>query len=92
MKLKIVAIRDIKTDTYTIPQFVASIPGWVRALTDAVNKPGSDDPICNHAEDFEAWELGEWDDNTAYFDVEHDGSAYDRKQIVALSSLKITRN
>lgn len=87
MKLQIVSIRDIKTDAYTIPQFVASIPGWVRALTDAVNKAGNEDPIAMHAEDFEAWHLGEWDDNTAVFTTTP-GDGFDRKQIVALGNLK----
>lgn len=91
MKMQIVALRDIKTDSYSIPQFVANIPGWVRALGDVINERGSKETIAMHPEDFEAWHIGEFDDNNGkiYNFEDEDGFPTDeRKQIIALANLK----
>lgn len=80
MKLQIVCLRDIKTDAHTVPQFVPHIEAWRRAISDAINRPDSQAAnldFVKHPEDFEAYHLGEWDDNTAEFSflkVDPDGN------------------
>lgn len=91
MKLQIVCLRDIKTEAHTTPQFVPHIESWRRALSDAINKPDQQTAqldFVKHPEDFEAYHLGEWDDNTASFDTgENDESEHFKKRICLLSEL-----
>lgn len=72
MKFQIVTIRDVKTDSYSQPQCVVSIGGWLRALADEVNKEGN--ALSAHPEDYEAYHLGQWDDNSGEFTT-HDGES-----------------
>lgn len=63
MHLQIVTIRDLKTNTYSAPQFIHSIGGYLRGMGDVVNGPKEND-LAKHPEDFEVWHLGTWCDNT----------------------------
>lgn len=90
MKLQIVVLRDIKTDAHTVPQFIAHIEAWRRALGDAINNPGPETAnleFVKHPEDFEAYHLGEWDDNTAAFHLEHDAGTFHPERLFLLSEL-----
>lgn len=88
MKFFIIALRDIKANQHEPPMFVANTNVAIRDLRDMVNEKDGQRPWQRHPEDFELWELGEWDNETGSFYVEHDGSGYDRKQLCALSTLK----
>lgn len=92
MKHKIVTIRDIKTNTYFVPQFVRSVGGFLRQLSDEINSPQQTntlaDTMSKHPEDFEVFEIGEWDDTDGSFDTPHDASHTMATQLCVLSSLK----
>ena len=84
MKYAIVAIRDIKTDSYFPPQFVRSVGGFLRQLGDDINNPRPDTLAATmhaHADDFEVYQLGEWDDQDASYQLE-------KQQICAVGNLK----
>lgn len=69
MKFIIVAVRDIKANVYSQPQFVANKGHAIRAFGDECT---SDDPknlISKHPEDFELYELGWYGDGDAYFEL-----------------------
>jgi len=67
MRYKVVAIRDRAIGTYSVPQFVASIGVAVRGFTDAVNNRSPENALANHPEDFDLFELSEFDDDTGRF-------------------------
>lgn len=61
----VVAIRDRAADVFGQPVFVSSIGGAIRSFGDEVNNPESQ--IHKHPGDFDLYELGTFDDNTAQF-------------------------
>lgn len=65
MRYKIVAIRDRATDTFSQPQYVAAIGGAVRSFSDLVNNKETD--VGKHPDDFDLYELGEFDDDSGEF-------------------------
>lgn len=83
MKLFILSLRDIKANLYNIPIFTPNINVTLRDLRDLVNDPQGKENWQKHPEDFELWELGTWDTETAEWD-DQDG----RKQLLALSTMK----
>lgn len=83
MKYYILAIRDIKANVYDAPLFVANINAAIRDLTDMVNDKEPQRTWQRHPEDFELWQLGEWDNENAGFAA----TDAERKQLLALSTL-----
>lgn len=85
MELHIIATRDIVSDLYSIPMFVPSIGGAVRAFGDECRKKDGQGDLNKHPEHFELWHLGEYDDNagTALW---YEGA--DRKQIAVGANYK----
>lgn len=82
MKLQMVATRDIVANLYSTPQFVPTLGQAVRSFGDACkNKSDPNNILAKHPRDFELWHLGEYDDESGYFNVAHDGSAFEPKQI-----------
>ncbi|QCQ84989.1 nonstructural protein [Blackfly microvirus SF02] len=71
MILTIVATRDIKANAFAQPQFVQNIGHYMRAFSDEVNRKDENNLLWKHPEDFEIYELGKYDDNTAEF-ILHD--------------------
>lgn len=90
MKLHILSLRDIKANLYNIPIFTPNIQVTLRDLRDLVNDPQGKENWQKHPEDFELWELGEWDTETATFWVEaaYQEDVKPQKQLLALSTLK----
>lgn len=68
MKLHIIVVRDSGADVFGQPQFVPSLGNATRAFGDQVNSKDSG-VLYNHPEDFALYVLGEFDDNTAEFDL-----------------------
>lgn len=99
MILQVVCLRDIKTDTHSQPQFVPHIEAWRRAISDAVNgriPEAKNQDFVAHPEDFEAYHLGEWDDNTADFNFlkvtsESPPMTFIKKRLFHLADLLLTR-
>ena len=63
----ICSIRDSAADAYGRPLFLPSVGVAIRSFTDEVNRPAEDNQIYQHPEDFDLFELGEFDDNTGRF-------------------------
>lgn len=62
MKYLIVAIKDQAIDAFQ-PIFNVRAPGeGIRAFQDAINKP--DNPMNSHADDYDLYSLGTFDDTT----------------------------
>lgn len=92
MIMQIVALRDIKTNLFSQPQFIMSIEGWRRAIGDAIQDKKEPYDWVRHPEDFEAWHMGQYDDNTGEFTEPKDGERNIHKgeyiQLFALDALK----
>jgi len=58
----IVSVRDNAVETFARPFVVHHPRQAVRSFTDEVNNPESE--ISRHAEDYELWEIGSFDDVT----------------------------
>lgn len=71
MKMYIVALRDSAVNAFSQPQAVASIGGYLRGLGDEVNRKAENNQLANHPGDFEAFELGMYDDADGSFQL-HD--------------------
>lgn len=71
MKMHVVAMRDIKTNSYGPPQVVTHLNAAIRAFEDQCKgKVGNDPTLANHPEDFELYQLAIYDDNTGEFSNE----------------------
>jgi hypothetical protein len=62
MRQKFVAVYDKVGECFANPVLVPTAAAAVRSFTDQVNQNGSD--LNKHAEDFQLWELGTFNDNT----------------------------
>lgn len=69
MKYKMVCIRDRAADCFGVPNFVVSIGAAIRSFGDEVNRADEKNPLYNHADDFDLYELGEYDDEAADFSL-----------------------
>lgn len=67
MKMVICSIRDSAADAYGRPFFLPSVGVAIRSFTDEVNRPAEDNQIYQHPEDFDLFELGEFDDVSGRF-------------------------
>lgn len=88
MKLHIIATRDIVANLYSAPMFVPSIGGAIRAFGDECQREDPKNGLYMHPEHYELWELGTYDDNDGTFDVPHDGSHTQAKQIAVGANYK----
>lgn len=66
MKLVIVAVQDRALAAFNRPFFVPTRGAAIRAFSDEINK--TDSPMHAHPDDFDLYELGNWDDETGKFD------------------------
>jgi hypothetical protein len=65
MKLIICTVYDRASETYGRPMFVPAIGSAIRSFTDEVNRNHADNQLFNHPDDFDLYELGEYDDQTS---------------------------
>ena len=65
MKLKAYSVFDSKAEAYGLPHFFVAKGLAIRAFTDLTNDPQS--LISKHPEDFDFFEIGEFDDLTGKF-------------------------
>ena len=62
---KIIAVRDREVDAFNRPIFVNSIGQATRMFRDEINRvsiQGNDNIMYQHPDDFDLYELGEWDE------------------------------
>lgn len=69
MRLIMCAVRDRAADAYARPMFVPSVGIAIRSFSDEVNRKAEDNQMYNHADDFDLYELGVYDDETAKFEI-----------------------
>ncbi|QXP07866.1 MAG: nonstructural protein [Arizlama microvirus] len=67
MKLVICTVKDRAADAYGRPMFVPSTGVAIRSFSDEINRNHADNQLYNHPDDFDLYELGEFDDNTGLF-------------------------
>lgn len=69
MKLVVCAIFDSALRAYGNPFFVPSTGVAIRSFTDEINRSDTPqgNPLYHHPEDFELFQLSEYDDNTGRF-------------------------
>ena len=65
MRLIICAVRDSAVNAYMRPFYVPAVGAAIRGFTDEVNSKES--PMHKHPEDYELFELGEFEEETAKF-------------------------
>jgi hypothetical protein len=65
MKYSVCAVKDRAVDAFNRPLYVPTIGVAIRSFTDECNKKDSELNI--HPEDYDFYELGQWDDQTAVF-------------------------
>lgn len=63
--LKVCAVRDSAVNAFLRPFYVPALGAAVRGFTDEVNR--SDSEMGKHPEDYELFELGEFNEETATF-------------------------
>lgn len=61
MIIKAFAVYDLKALNFGVPFFMSSVGGAVRAFADLSNDPQS--TVAKHPEDFQLFEIGEYDDS-----------------------------
>lgn len=64
MFMTIVSLKDTATRAFGTPFFVHSPAQAVRSLRDVVNGSDKESDISKHPEDFELYDLGEFDPST----------------------------
>ncbi len=64
---KVVAIRDRAVDAFLRPFMVAHIGQAKRQFRDEINRVAQDNPMHKHPDDYDLYELCEFDDNTGLF-------------------------
>lgn len=62
MILKVCAVYDLKAKAYMQPFFGGNVGSAMRGFGDEVTREGS--PIAKHPEDYQLFELGNFDDNS----------------------------
>jgi hypothetical protein len=67
MKQIICTVKDRAADAYGRPMFVPSAGVAIRSFSDEINRNNAENQLFNHPDDFDLYELGEFDDNTALF-------------------------
>jgi len=67
MKQIICTVKDRAADAYGRPMFVPSTGVAIRSFSDEINRNNADNQLFNHPDDFDLYELGEFDDNTGLF-------------------------
>nr|QJB20106.1 MAG: nonstructural protein [Microvirus sp.] len=62
--MKIYSVRDTCVGAFLLPMFFQNSAAAVRALGDAVNKPGEDNQFFQHPEHYQLYALGEFDEDS----------------------------
>jgi len=66
--LVVVAVKDRAADAFMRPFFVPRVEMAIRSFTDEINRSASDNPIYQHPEDYDLYELAIFDEDTGQFD------------------------
>ncbi|QKI28884.1 VP5 [Trichosanthes kirilowii gokushovirus] len=61
------AVRDAAMAAFNRPFFAPAVGAAIRSFTDEVNRKVEGNPLAAHPEDYELFQLGSWNDETAVF-------------------------
>ncbi|QCQ85032.1 nonstructural protein [Blackfly microvirus SF02] len=67
MKLSIFVVKDRATDVFGQPMFLVSSGQAVRSFTDEINRQAEDNQLYRHPDDFDLYELGEFENEEGSF-------------------------
>lgn len=67
MKMIVCSIKDRAADAFGRPFYVPAVGVAIRSFQDEVNRSDAESQIYQHPEDFDLFELGEFDDATGLF-------------------------
>lgn len=67
MKLFVFAVRDRASDQFGNPMFLISRGQAIRSFSDEVNRSEANNMLFAHPEDFDLYELGEYDTSVGLF-------------------------
>lgn len=67
MKRMVFAVRDRAADTFGAPFCEVARGRAIRAFSDEINRVHTENQLYQHPEDFDLYELGEFDDSTGVF-------------------------
>lgn len=67
MKLQVFAVRDRAMNGYLQPFFLQSEGLAIRSFTDEINRADPKNPMFAHADDYDLYHLGTFDDETGTF-------------------------
>jgi hypothetical protein len=65
MKYAVCAVKDRAVDAFNRPLYVPTVGVAIRSFNDECNKKDSE--LNAHPEDYDFYELGQWDDQTAIY-------------------------
>lgn len=68
MKTVIVAVKDLSIPAFMAPTPVRAAGQAIRGFQDEANRPAQDNPVHNHPQDFELWQLATFDEETGQFE------------------------
>jgi len=68
MRYKIFSVRDRAIDAFGQPFYAASVGGAIRGFSDEINRAHENNQLHKHPDDFDLYQLGEFDDATGTFE------------------------
>lgn len=68
MRYKVMSIRDRISETFSQPMFFATVGAAIRAFADEVKRPAENNNLNKHPDDFDLFQVGEFDDNSGEFE------------------------
>lgn len=63
----VLAVKDLASRLFGQPVFVPAVGAGLRSFIDEVNRADAENPMYQHPEDFELWELASFDDEAGGF-------------------------
>ena len=70
MKYVILTVRDKKAAAFSQPFFAPTLIHGIRSFHDAVTRPGDDNMMSKHPDDFELYAVGTFDDFEGRFETQ----------------------
>lgn len=68
MKTIIVAVKDLSIPAFMQPTAVRAAGQAIRGFQDEANRRAQENPVYNHPQDFELWQLASFDEENGQFE------------------------
>jgi hypothetical protein len=69
MRQVIISVKDTAAQAFGRPIFVPAVAVALRGFRDEINRADSTDDLARHSEDFELYQIGEFEDTTGIIEV-----------------------